>query len=76
LHGPLNGVKSHSRVLSGIDALLDLRFSTSFTDWRKNQRISPPPEILCEANRFVEIVMKRLECGDCRQTGNQTSLRR
>ena len=48
-----------SRVLRGIDSLVDSGFVTPYSKWRQTQRIEAPPSLLNEADRCAEIVVAR-----------------
>ncbi|MCB1131145.1 MAG: mitochondrial fission ELM1 family protein [Verrucomicrobiae bacterium] len=52
-----------SRVLRGIDSLVDSGFVTPYSKWRQTQRIEAPPSLLNEADRCAEIVVARFLSG-------------
>lgn len=57
---PVPRLKSTSRVLCGIDALIADGFLTPFADWLKNQRLASAPEPLREADRCAKLVLERI----------------
>ena len=58
---PVPRLKTDSRVLRGIDALVADGFLTNFTEWSKSGRLLAPPETLREADRCAVEVIKRLK---------------
>lgn len=60
---PLPRLVQSSRVLQGIESLIDEGYVTPFPKWLENQRIAPPPECLREADRCAEILLARLGVG-------------
>jgi uncharacterized protein len=52
--------KKRSRVAAGIDQLVEKGYITHFKDWQPGQELPSPPEILREADRCAELVMKKL----------------
>lgn len=57
---PVPRLKSDSRVLSGLEQLTADGFLTLFADWWKTRALTPPPEILREADRCAKLVIRNL----------------
>lgn len=54
---PVPRLKTNSRVLRGIDDLIEAGFLTSFFAWQRTGHLNPAPETLNEAERCAEIVV-------------------
>jgi mitochondrial fission protein ELM1 len=54
---PVPRLKPNSRVLLGIDELIEQRFLTPFSAWQKAGHLTPAAEILKEAERCAGIVL-------------------
>jgi mitochondrial fission protein ELM1 len=57
---PVPRRSGHSRILRGIETLVDEGYLTPFDRWLQTQRIAPAPETLREADRCAELVLQRL----------------
>jgi mitochondrial fission protein ELM1 len=55
---PVPRLKTNSRVLRGVDELVENGYLTPFYSWGKNGQLSPAPEALNEAARCAEIVLQ------------------
>jgi mitochondrial fission protein ELM1 len=55
---PVPRLKTNSRVLRGIDELVENGYLTPFYSWGKNGQLSPAPEALNEAARCAGIVLQ------------------
>jgi mitochondrial fission protein ELM1 len=58
---PVPRLKPKSRVLRGVDELLEAGFLTSFSEWGKTGHLSPAPAALNEADRCGEILFERFQ---------------
>ncbi|MFZ9936134.1 MAG: mitochondrial fission ELM1 family protein [Luteolibacter sp.] len=47
-----------SRVLGGIDGLVEDRYLTTFADWLKTRHLAAPPQALREADRCAETTLR------------------
>ena len=56
---PVPRLGGSSRVLRGMDDLVAAGFLTTFADWRKSRRLAAPPEVLREADRCAEELLRR-----------------
>jgi mitochondrial fission protein ELM1 len=54
---PVTRLHSHSRVLRGIDELVETGYLTPFSKWQTTGHLPPAPETLNEAERCAEIVL-------------------
>lgn len=52
-------LKSGTRVLLGLEKLIDGGFITRFADWEKSPRLAAPPETLREADRCAVTIVER-----------------
>ncbi|MGL4398341.1 MAG: mitochondrial fission ELM1 family protein [Luteolibacter sp.] len=52
-------LKSGTRVLKGIEKLIDGGFITRFADWEKSPQLAAPPETLREADRCAAVIVER-----------------
>jgi len=59
---PVPRLKPKSRVLRGVDELVEAGFLTSFSEWGKTGQLRPAPEALNEADRCGEILFERFQC--------------
>jgi mitochondrial fission protein ELM1 len=57
---PVPRLKSNSRVLRGVDELVEDGYLTPFSAWQKTGRLSLAPETLNEAERCAEIGLEKL----------------
>jgi hypothetical protein len=57
---PAPRLKTSARVLRGLDGLVTDGFLTSFAEWQQTRQLKTPPEILREADRCAEVVIRRL----------------
>jgi mitochondrial fission protein ELM1 len=55
---PVPLLNSHSRVLRGIDELIADRFLTTFSDWNQTGHLVQTAQLLNEADRCAEILLK------------------
>lgn len=55
---PTPRVTGFSRVLSGIDGLVEDGYLTTFADWLHTERLNAPPQALQEADRCAEITLQ------------------
>jgi mitochondrial fission protein ELM1 len=58
---PVPRLKPKSRVLQGIDELVEDGYLTSFSAWQKTGQLSPAPEALNEADRCREMLFDRFQ---------------
>jgi hypothetical protein len=58
---PVPRLKTNSRVLRGVDELVETGILTSFSEWGKTGQLSPAPEALNEADRCGEILFERFQ---------------
>jgi hypothetical protein len=56
---PVPRLKPDSRVLRGIDELVETGYLTPFSAWQRIGQLRPAPEALNEAGRCAEIVLGR-----------------
>ena len=56
---PVPRKRADTRVLRGIQNLLDRQFITSFATWRETRELLAPPHPLREADRCAQLVMDR-----------------
>jgi uncharacterized protein len=61
---PVPRRKSGSRVLKGIEKLIEGRFITRFVDWEKSRQLAAPPETLREADRCAAAIVERFGLAD------------
>jgi hypothetical protein len=57
---PAPRLKTSARVLRGLEGLIADGFLTTFAAWQKTRELKTPPEILREADRCAEEVLRRL----------------
>lgn len=57
---PVPRLAASSRVMRGLENLVNEGFITPFSDWEKTGRLKNPPAILREADRCAEEVIRRL----------------
>jgi mitochondrial fission protein ELM1 len=57
---PMPRTKPRSRVVHGIQSLLDRGYANSLAEWRETGGLRPPREILLEADRCARLVLERL----------------
>jgi hypothetical protein len=55
---PVPRLNSHARVLRGIDELIADRFLTPFSDWNQTGHLVQTAQLLNEADRCAEILLK------------------
>ena len=55
---PVPRMTKNSRVLRGIDGLLADGYLTPFARWAETQRITRPPDTLCEAERCADLTLQ------------------
>jgi mitochondrial fission protein ELM1 len=55
---PVPRLNSHSRVLRGVDELIADRFLTPFSDWNQTGHLVQTAQLLNEADRCAEILLK------------------
>jgi mitochondrial fission protein ELM1 len=58
---PVPRLNSKSRVLRGIDDLVEAGYLTLFSAWQKTGHLKPTPEALNEADRCGEILFERFQ---------------
>jgi mitochondrial fission protein ELM1 len=56
---PVPRLKSGTRVLLGLEKLVDGGFVTRFADWEKSPQLAAPPETLREADRCAAAIVRR-----------------
>ncbi len=52
-------LRSGTRVLNGLEKLIDGGFITRFADWEKSPQLAAPPETLREADRCAAVIVER-----------------
>jgi len=56
---PVPRSKQDTRVLRGLDQLVEAGFVTPYARWLKTRTLTPPPEPLQEAARCAHVVLTR-----------------